>query len=51
MVSPVRTLVDGVLDAGDRSTPWDGLDDAGSPVAAGVYFAAVTRKLTYLGVR
>lgn len=54
----VRTLVDDVLDVGDRTMAWDGLDDTGSPVAAGVYFArlsgvdrAVTRKLTYLGAR
>lgn len=35
----VRTLVDDVLPAGAGSATWDGRDDAGRPVAAGVYFA------------
>jgi hypothetical protein len=35
----VRTLVDGFRPAGPGEVTWDGLDDAGSPVATGVYFA------------
>jgi hypothetical protein len=34
----VRTLVDGVLDAGRHDLPWDGTDRAGESVASGVYF-------------
>ena len=33
----VRTLVDGKLPAGVRQVQWDGRNDAGSPVASGVY--------------
>jgi hypothetical protein len=36
----VRTLIDGhVIDAGEREKQWDGLDDSGRQVSAGVYFA------------
>jgi subtilisin family serine protease len=35
----VRTLVDGPLSAGSRAIAWDGTDDRGARVAAGVYFA------------
>ncbi len=48
----VRLLASGVLAAGRHSAQWDGRDDHGSPVPAGVYFyrlaageALVTRKL------
>lgn len=34
----VATLVDDHLSAGDHSVTWDGRTDAGTPVAAGVYF-------------
>lgn len=34
----VRTLRDGTLPAGEHREAWDGNDDAGRPVAAGVYF-------------
>ncbi|MDH5271362.1 MAG: T9SS type A sorting domain-containing protein, partial [Candidatus Krumholzibacteria bacterium] len=34
----VRTLVDGVLDAGAHEMTWDGRDDRGRLVASGVYF-------------
>ncbi len=34
----VRTLEDGVRGAGPQSIAWDGRDDAGRPVAAGVYY-------------
>lgn len=34
----VRTLVDGELPPGRHSARWDGRDDAGTPVASGVYF-------------
>ncbi len=34
----VRTLVDGELPPGRHSSRWDGRDDAGTPVASGVYF-------------
>lgn len=35
----MRTLVRGVLDAGRHRAGWDGRDEAGRDVAAGVYFA------------
>jgi hypothetical protein len=35
----VRTLQDGTVSAGQHSVTWDGLDDTGSRVARGVYFA------------
>jgi hypothetical protein len=35
----VRTLVDGELAAGVQKLPWNGADDAGRPVASGVYFS------------
>jgi len=34
----VRSLVSGPLERGRHERTWDGLDDAGHPVAAGVYF-------------
>jgi hypothetical protein len=37
----VRALVAGPLEPGDRTVRWDGLDDAGSPVSPGIYFARV----------
>ena len=38
-VRRVRTLIDGaVLAAGQHALPWDGHDDDGRPVSAGVYF-------------
>jgi flagellar hook assembly protein FlgD len=33
----VRTLVDAYVSAGDWEVPWDGTDDAGTPLASGVY--------------
>jgi hypothetical protein len=33
----VRTLMNGIQDAGDRQVIWDGRDESGSLVAAGVY--------------
>ena len=52
---PVRTLLDGVLGTGGHTFVWDGRDDAGRPLATGVYLArlesagrAETRKLTLL---
>lgn len=51
----VRTLVDGVLPAGERVAAWDGRTAAGDPVAAGVYLyrlvqgpTAVSRKMVLL---
>ncbi|HEY5564252.1 MAG TPA: FlgD immunoglobulin-like domain containing protein, partial [Rhodothermia bacterium] len=35
----VRTLVDGVGDAGAASATWDGLDDAGRSLSSGAYLA------------
>jgi len=35
----VRTLADGVLEAGIHPITWNGRSDAGMPVARGVYFA------------
>lgn len=37
----VRTFVDEFRPAGDHRFHWDGADDAGRPVAAGLYFARV----------
>jgi hypothetical protein len=52
----VRTLVDERMSAGfDHRVVWSGLDEAGSPVASGIYFARLvagevtaTRKLVML---
>ena len=38
----VRTLVDGAWAAGVQRARWDGLDDAGAPARAGVYFYRLT---------
>lgn len=38
----VRTLVEGVRDAGRHEISWDGRDDTGRSVAAGTYFARVS---------
>ena len=38
---PVRTLLDGPQPAGDGQASWDGRDDQGARVAAGLYFARV----------
>jgi len=38
----VRTLIDEWLPAGGHDAVWDGLDDAGSRVTAGVYFVRLT---------
>lgn len=35
---PVKTLVDGVRTAGHYSVRWDGDDDLGRPLSAGIYF-------------
>jgi hypothetical protein len=37
----VRTLVDGMVTAGEHSIVWDGCGDDGAPVAAGVYFTKI----------
>jgi flagellar hook assembly protein FlgD len=34
---PVRTLVNGVLNAGYYEVEWNGRNDAGAPLASGVY--------------
>jgi subtilisin family serine protease len=43
----VRTLLARTVSSGEYRLSWDGLDDSGRPVAAGVYFA----RLTAPGVR
>jgi len=35
----VRTLVDGILDAGSHEVVWDGTNDAGEKLASGVYWS------------
>jgi hypothetical protein len=40
--SLVRTLADGVFEPGSYDRAWDGKDNAGRPVASGVYFARLT---------
>ena len=37
----VRTLAEGEFPAGQHSAEWDGNEDAGHPVAAGLYFARI----------
>ena len=36
-----RTLLDGQVPAGEREVVWDGRDDAGAPLPAGVYLCRV----------
>jgi len=38
----VRTLVNGALPAGRKTVGWEGLNDAGSPAATGMYFYRLT---------
>jgi hypothetical protein len=38
----VRTLHDGVVPASRHDVTWQGIDDAGSPVATGIYFCRMT---------
>ncbi len=40
----VKTLYDGMQDAGAHSHVWDGLDDGGKPVASGVYLSRMQSK-------
>ncbi len=40
----IRTLESGVFAAGVRTVRWDGRDDRGRPVAAGVYFARLSTR-------
>ncbi len=52
----VRTLVNGVLDAGDQTRTWNGRDGSGAPVGSGVYYvrlrfeteSSVVQKVTLL---
>ena len=51
----VRLLVDGSREPGEYRTNWDGRDDGGNPMPAGVYYArlktadrTMTRAITYL---
>ncbi|MGQ0723369.1 MAG: FlgD immunoglobulin-like domain containing protein [Candidatus Eiseniibacteriota bacterium] len=51
----VRTLAEGILDAGEHSASWDGRDFLGEAVSAGIYFYRLegegideTRKLVVL---
>jgi len=46
----VRVLSDGLLFAGRHQRPWDGTDDDGRPVAAGVYFARLEAGAERAGV-
>jgi hypothetical protein len=43
----VRTLVDGMVLAGDHHVPWDGANDQGHPVASGVYLYRLTTAAGY----
>jgi len=38
----VRTLVDGMTDAGSQVVEWDGGNDQGNPASSGVYFYRMT---------
>ncbi|MCL5267973.1 MAG: T9SS type A sorting domain-containing protein [Bacteroidetes bacterium] len=51
----VRTLLDHVLTAGEHSVEWDGKDDSGKSVDAGIYFYrlyagvySITRKMVFM---
>ena len=51
----VKTLINESKTAGVHTTSWDGTDDAGKPVASGVYYLRLqsnttreTRKLTMI---
>jgi hypothetical protein len=44
----VRTLAEGTMTAGPHAVRWDGRDDRGVPLAAGVYFARLTSGKTIL---
>ena len=51
----VATLLDGVRPAGSHTVSWDGTDDAGRPLARGIYFVRLAvpghveaRKVTFL---
>jgi flagellar hook assembly protein FlgD len=51
----VRTLVDGVVEAGRHAAVWNGRNDAGESVGSGVYFCTMeapdfheSRKMTLL---
>jgi hypothetical protein len=44
----VRTLVDATLQAGGQAVLWDGTDDAGRPVASGIYYSIVQAGTTRL---
>lgn len=39
----VTTLVQGAVEAGSHTLAWDGRDEAGRPVSAGVYFLSLER--------
>ena len=52
----VRTLVDGVVEAGDFTRAWDGVDEGGRAAPSGVYFAklvtpAATRSIRFVLAR
>jgi flagellar hook assembly protein FlgD len=34
----VKTLIDGVVDAGENALTWDGTDNRGNPVGAGIFW-------------
>jgi len=38
----VRTLAEGLLDAGKHSAVWDGRNESGQPAAGGIYFYRIT---------
>jgi flagellar hook assembly protein FlgD len=51
----VRTLADGTMEAGSHAVEWDGADDSGKRVAAGIYMVQLnapgetaSRKLTVI---
>jgi hypothetical protein len=47
----VATLADGTLEAGSQILHWEGRDDAGRPLATGVYFARLETPETTLSRR
>jgi len=44
----VRTLVQGTMTPGPHVVPWDGRDERGAPLAAGIYFARLTSGASFL---
>ena len=47
----VRTLIDGVVEAGDLTSVWDGVDEGGRTMPSGVYFAKLVTPAASRSIR